>query len=112
MLLWFTLCYPIPVCRTSASAASHPTSLRPAFSRLTHTTMRSAVVLLGFLLASAQAFYIPARARPALNSQPSSFLGQTAAVAPRAAPSARRAILVASLEDIEKKLIADEKAKA
>lgn len=68
--------------------------------------MRSAVVLLGFLLASAQAFYIPANTRTTLSAKPS-FFGQTVA---GHAP-ATRATLVASLEDIEKRLIEQEKAK-
>ncbi len=82
--------------------------------------MRSAVVLLGFLLASAQAFYLPgaapvgrtgsAAAQPRAAAS-SGFLGQRA-VGPRAAASARRATLVASLEDIEKSLIEKEKAAA
>ena len=74
--------------------------------------MRSAVVLLGFLLASAQAFYIPAQSRGGALSRPqqaSGFLGQQA-VSRRSAPNARRATLVASLEDIEKKIIEQEKA--
>lgn len=67
------------------------------------------MVLLGFLLASAQAFHIPAQTRTGLssNSKPS-FFGQ--AVAQR--PPAARSTLVASLEDIERKVIEAEKAKA
>lgn len=68
------------------------------------------MVLLGFLLASAQAFHIPAQTRTtglSGNTKPS-FFGR--AVAQRA--PAPRATLIASLEDIEKKLIDAEKAKA
>lgn len=62
--------------------------------------MRSAVALLSLLLASAQAFYMPAQTRsPAVRP---SFLGQR--VATRQAAVARPNHLRASLEDIEKKL--------
>lgn len=66
------------------------------------------MVLLGFLLASAQAFYIPVQCPGALSSSSKpSFFGQSVA---RRAP-APRATLIASLEDIERKLLEDEKAK-
>lgn len=73
--------------------------------------MRSAVALLGFLLASAQAFYIPvqqSRTNAVSGGNPkASFFGQTLA---RQAP-ASRATLVASLDDIEKKILAADEAK-
>lgn len=72
-------------------------------------TMRSAVLLLGFLLACADAFLTPAHTRGAIsaNGNKPSFLGQSVA---RTSPVAR-ATLVASLEDIESKLMEAEKAK-
>lgn len=75
--------------------------------------MRSAVVLLGFLLASAQAFHIPVQSRTVPQQQAASgFLGQRGVSRRAVAPTARRATLVASLEDIERKLVEQEKAAA
>lgn len=70
--------------------------------------MRSAVVLLGFLLASAQAFYVPAPMRNTLAvSHKSSFAGQACTVRERVS----RSTLKASLEDIERQLLEKEMAK-
>lgn len=70
--------------------------------------MRSAVVLLGFLLASAQAFYVPAPTRSALAvSHKPSFVGQACA----GREQVSRSTLRASLEDIERQLFEKEMAK-
>lgn len=66
-------------------------------------TMRSAVALLGLMLATAQAFYVPVQTRnSAVNAKPS-FFGQS--VASRNVATARPTQLRASLEDIEKRLL-------
>lgn len=65
--------------------------------------MRSAVALLGLMLACAQAFYVPVRTHnSAVNVKPS-FLGQ--GVASRQVAASRPNQLRASLEDIEKRLL-------
>lgn len=69
--------------------------------------MRSSVALLGLLLASAQAFYVPVNTRSVVSNKQASFMGQTVA-RPTQARASRANLLRASLEDIERRLMEQE----